>query len=551
MRKFPIGGFTALFAIGAAIFALSGCYKDNFDFNKVKQDPITWEPDIAFPIVYSTMDAEEIISISDSTNIYQYDGNNFITLIYRRRVFSQTVNDFFQFPFNQQVNENMSFGAVEIAQFTANGSASTTTNSGITFGISGPGGSQLDHVTFHSGTMTIAFTSDFQHSGTLQVSMPEMKLNGVPFLQSYPINYQGGSVNYTIDIPLAGYTMNLNNGNGPNTIPIDYTLTLNQGNGAVPTPVNQVQITHSFQEMVMQYADGDFGNFSLVINPGEVELDVEQGSHGGHLYFEDPRFKLHVKNSIGAEIQVGIDQLYASGNAGQLNIDVSSLIPSGQFTIAGAPSVGDSSITDFYFTKDNSNISQVVNGDYDKVNHALSAQVNPNGPATNFATLNSAIEVVADVELPFWGYSDHFTIIDTVEVPFDDASDFADNIEHGLLRINTVSHFPVDGLLKLYFADSNHVVLDSVLTDGSFIIRSGQVNADGKTIASTQTNNDVELDTTRINSLFDSRYLLIYADLTSTDDAGRNIKLYTEDNIEVRIGLRVKLKAKPSDINKF
>ena len=136
-------------------------------------------------------------------------------------------------------------------------------------------------------------------------------------------------------------------------------------------------------------------------------------------------------------------------------------------------------------------------------------------------------------------------------MPFDEAADFADNVERGLLRVNTVSHFPVDGLLKLYFADTAYSVIDSVLTDGSYIIRSGIVNADGKTIGSTQTNNDIELDTVRINSLFASRYLLLAADFTTTDDAQRNIKLFTEDNIEVRIGLRVKLKASPSDINDF
>jgi hypothetical protein len=136
-------------------------------------------------------------------------------------------------------------------------------------------------------------------------------------------------------------------------------------------------------------------------------------------------------------------------------------------------------------------------------------------------------------------------------VPFDDVNTLSDNIERALLRINTVSHFPVDGLLKLYFADSSLAVIDSVLTDGSFVIRSGVVNADGKTITATQTNNDIELDTQRINSLFASRFLLIYADITSTDNAGRNIKLYTEDNIEVRIGLRVKLKASPSVIDEF
>lgn len=559
MNKLSFSGFSALLAFAIIATALTGCYKDNFDFDRMREDMIEWEPDIAFPLVYSILDAEEIISISDSTNIYEYDADNFITLIYRRRVFSQTVNDFFQFPFNQQVNENMSLNAVEITEFTTTGSTATTTSSGLTFGISGPGGSQLDKVVFHSGTMNISFTSNFEHSGTLQVSIPEMRFNGTPFLQSYPINYQGGGVTFSIAIPLAGYEMDLDNGNGPNTIPINYTLTLNQGGGAVPTPANQVQINHSFEQMVMEFADGDFGNFSLVINPGSVDLDVVQSEHEGYLYFEDPRLRFRVTNSIGAEMLVGIDQFYAEGDAGQLNIDLSSLIPTGQFTVPSAPSPGDSATLEYYFTKNNSNIQAVVNDEYAEVHHDLSAEVNPGGGTHyNFASLNSAVEVVADVELPFWGYSDHFTIIDTVEVPFDEASDFADNIERALLRINTVSYFPVDGLLKLYFADTNYTVIDSVLTDGSYIIRSGVVEEtapfDGNTfkvVAPTNTNNDIELDTARINSLFQSRYLLIYADITSTNNAGHNIKLFTDDYIDVRIGLRVKLKAKPSDINDF
>ena len=118
-------------------------------------------------------------------------------------------------------------------------------------------------------------------------------------------------------------------------------------------------------------------------------------------------------------------------------------------------------------------------------------------------------------------------MLDTTEVPFDEAADFADNIERGLLRINTLSHFPVDGLLKLYFADSAYNVIDSALTDGEFIIESGLVDRDGKVISATNTNNDIELDSARIHSLFASQYLFLSADITTTDNAGRNIKLYT------------------------
>lgn len=551
------GRLAAVLAMVAIV--ITGCYKETFNFDDMKEDFITWEPDIAFPIVFSTLDAEEIISVSDSTNIYEYDSDNFITLIYRKRIFSKTVNDFFQFPVAQTLNEAINLNVAEIGVFTATGSVAKSVNSGQTFGISGPGGSQLDKVVFQSGFMRVAFTSNFEHSGNLEVSMPELRLNGSPFFQTYPIDYQGGAVNVDILIPLDGYEMDLDNGNGPNTIPIDYTLNLTQGGGATPTPSNQVQINHSFEEMVIAFADGNFGNFTLEVNPTDVDLDVVQSEHSGTLYFEDPRFRLRVTNTIGAEVDVTIDELYATDGPGaDLNLDLNSLIPGNSFTIPGAPSVGDSSVLEYYFTKNNSNIEQIVNGEYGRIYHDVRGEVNPNGPAYNFAELNSALEVVADVELPFWGYSDHFTVIDTIEVPFDEAADFADNVERGLLRINTLSHFPVDGILKLYFADSLYNVLDSVLTDGSFIIRSGVVEEtapfDGNTfrvVEPTNTNNDIELDTARINSLFNSQYLFLAADITSTNDAGHNIKLFLEDFIEVRIGLRVKLKASPSDIDDF
>lgn len=552
MRKFQIGSITALITFCAIAVLLSGCFKDDFDFDRMREDMITWEPDIAFPIVYSIIDAEEIIGLSDSTNIYEYGADNFITLIYRKRIFSQTINDIFQLPAHQQLDESISLTAGEIGTLTGTGSVETTVNSGITVSLTGPGGSQLDKMAYHSGTMRIAFTSNFEHSGTLEVSMPEMRLNGTPFLQTYLITYEGQPVSVTVDIPLAGYEMDLDNGMGPNTIPINYKLTLNEGSGATPSGANLVQINHSFEDMVMSFTDGYFGNFNLDVNPAHVDLDVIQSDHGGNIYFEDPRFRLYISNTIGAEIDVTLDEFYATGGGNpQTNVDLSSLIPGNTFTIPSAPTVGDSSVLNYYFTQANSNIKPIVNNEFEEIHHDVSGEVNPNGIAYNFATLNSALEVIADVELPFWGFSDHFTIIDTIEVPFNEAEDFADNVEKGLLRINTLSHFPVDGLLKLYFADTAYNLIDSVLTDGSYIIRSGITNADGKVVSAVNSNNDIELDSARIYSLFDASYLLLAADITSTNDASHNIKVYLEDNIEIRIGLRVKLKAKPSDINDF
>jgi len=62
MRKAPFSIFYALTALGIIAISISACTKDYFNFDNLKEDFITWEPDIAFPIVYSIVGANEVIS---------------------------------------------------------------------------------------------------------------------------------------------------------------------------------------------------------------------------------------------------------------------------------------------------------------------------------------------------------------------------------------------------------------------------------------------------------------------------------------------------------
>jgi hypothetical protein len=257
--------------------------------------------------------------------------------------------------------------------------------------------------------------------------------------------------------------------------------------------------------------------------------------------------RLTVKNTIGVPIQVAVQQLYGEGQAGTINFNYSQAMPN-PFTIAAAPALGDSSIQSFYFTRDNSNINQLVNGNFNSLHHDFDSQVNANGQVYNFASRNSVVEVKAEAELPFWGKSNHFIVEDTLEYPLGELSNIQGNIERGLLRINTVNGFPMDGILKLYLTDSLYNVIDSILADGSFVLRSGPIDANGKVITPVNTNNDVPIDSARVASIFGAKYMIIHGDMISTNDAVDNIRIYGDDRLQVRIGLQVKLKASPSDL---
>lgn len=529
-----------------AFIALSipSCTEDYFDLDRMQDDPFEWNPDLAFPLVYSSLTAADIVS-NDENNHYEYGDDGFITLVYTRTVFSETLNDFLEIPVNQSIQQGISLTVGEIAQFTNNDQIQKTVSADFGLAFNGTSGNQLDNIVFESGTMTIFISSDFQHSGSVQVAIPQLVLNGNPFLQTIGISYPGQTINQ-LNVDLAGYSMNLNAGGSANSFPVDYTLSLFDSNtgGAIPTPVNSVQIDHGFNDLVLSFADGYFGQFALEIPAGVVQLDLLED---GALYFEDPRLLLKVKNTIGVPLQVSVQQLYGQGDGGTLNFDFSQVMGN-PFTIAAAPSPGDSSVQSFYFNRTTSNISALVNGYFNSLHHDFDAAVNGGGQTYNFASRNSVVEVKAEAELPFWGKSDHFIIEDTLEYPLGELADLQGNIERGLLRINTLNGFPMDGILKLYLTDSAYNVVDSILADGSYVLRSGPIDANGKVISPVNTNNDVEIDSARVATIFGAKYMIIHGDMTSTNDAADNIRIYNDDRLQVRIGLQVKLKASPSDL---
>ena len=95
MRPFNSTKALALCFLAGVFLSINSCTEDYFDFDRIKDDPFTWTPDLAFPLVFSTLSADDIITNVDTTNIYQVDADNFVTLIYRSVIFSQTINEYF------------------------------------------------------------------------------------------------------------------------------------------------------------------------------------------------------------------------------------------------------------------------------------------------------------------------------------------------------------------------------------------------------------------------------------------------------------------------
>ena len=85
----------SLFSMIVVSLVVQSCIKDNdFDYDKIAAS--TWNPDVAVPLIHSTMTIQDIIASGDSS-IVAIDSNHLVSLIYRGKIYSISGNELFQF----------------------------------------------------------------------------------------------------------------------------------------------------------------------------------------------------------------------------------------------------------------------------------------------------------------------------------------------------------------------------------------------------------------------------------------------------------------------
>lgn len=523
----------------------------------LKEDPFTWSPDLAFPLVFSTLTAADIITNVDTTNIYLVADDNFVTLIYRNVVFSKTINDLFKIPNAIPFADSRQLSSSEVSDFNSNGFVNAPFTGDHTFDLDTTASvAQLEFVEFFDGsTMEIALVGDFLAEGSVTVSYPELTLSGIPLSHTFNFdNTTGIGLSQTASKDIAGYRLVLGAPTA-NNLEVNYAFSLTGGS---VDESNSIQAISLLSNSRIGLTEGNFGQLDLEVAPDVVDIDILDNQQEGEINFIDPRLKITMKNSFGMAMEGTINQLRAIGDGAQfIDVDYTS-VTSSTFIIDGGANPGDTNTVEWYFTGTqnvdpgaNSNIDLVVNANFEDLVYDLDASTNPAGgtPTPNWATANSALEVTADLELPFWGTAENFTIRDTIDFPIGDAEEFRDNIIEALLRVNTLNGFPVDGKLVLHFTDSLYNITTSVLNNGELLVRSGTIDGSGRVVSATNENNDIILNENRIDAVFGAKYIILDAIMNSTNGGQTPIKIYDDYDLVVNLGFQVKLSASPSDLD--
>ncbi len=540
---------TAFFLVVVLIFTISSCVKDNFEFDKLTKTQ--WNPNLAVPLVYSSLTIEDLLVNKNSGGLIVVGADKFCTLVYKGNLFSLMAKDVITIPNQQPTPFSASLTAGEISAFTGAGTITLPYSQTVTFdsGVNGP---KIDSVIFKTGNLDIALSSDFKYSGQIKIIIPNAKKNGVAFTKTLQFTYTGTvPVLSTTSGDLAGYKFDMTNGGTAfNEFVVNLEVTLS-GTGSTPLVTDQITLTQTLSNMTFDRIFGDIGQMSLSPDVDSVDISIFKNVLGtGAFTLADPKIKFLIYNSYGVPINASLSQFEGYTPGG------------GSFAITGAPTllpiqspgfnqIGQMLLDSFSLENSTpSNIASVINNTPKYLIYQLASQTNPAGGAThaNFVLDTSRLKVDMEINLPLYGTAMNFVLQDTM--PFNFGETMPDEVDYALIRTFNSNGFPFDVDLQIYFVDSLYNKLDSLVVPNQIILKSGIVNTTvgdpnyGKVISPSATTLDAVLTRTRLVNLKPAKYLLIRALANTANGGTTNIKIYSNYKLDVKLGLQVQVKAK-------
>lgn len=523
--------------------AITSCVKDNFELDKLTSTE--WNPNLAVPLVYSSLSIADMLAKQESQGLVNVDADNFCTLIYRSNLFSLVAGDLIQIPNNQPPPYVATLNTGQISALGLAGTITVPYSQTITFD-SGTNGPKIDSVIFKTGSIDVSLNSDFQYSGQIKIILPGAKKNGVVFSKTIPFTYSGSvPVTAVSSYDLAGYKFDMTNGGAAfNEFIANFEVTLS-GSGGPISPSNQIELGINLSNMTFDKIFGDIGQMSISPDVDTIDISVFKNVLGSATFsMVDPRIKVIIGNSYGVPIQASLSQFegFTPGTA--------------PYAITGAPNplpiqsptfsqVGQMLTDSFSLDNTTSNIASVINNTPKYLIYKINSLTNPAGGTThnNFVIDTSRLKLDMEIQLPLYGSASGLVLVDTI--PFELSETLPEAVEWALVRTFNSNGFPFDVNMQVYFADSLYTKLDSLVIPSQTLLQSGVVDGStGMVTAPTSTTYDATLTKARLDNLKTSKYLLVMARAATTNNGNTNVKIYSHYKVDFKLGLQVQVKAK-------
>ncbi len=540
------------------IFLFSQCMHDEYDFSKL-DDEMEITAGVLAPVAYGSLTLSDIISEFDSSSFISTNADGLLLITYEDSLFSYVADELLEIP------------SQDFIEFFIESDFTIPSGWGVgqpinldrtkDFPFSFANGEQLDSLILDEGSMVFDITSEFQHTGEITITCPNIQLDGVPFTQTIPIDVADGTFTYNEPFVLDGYTIYLSDSITPDStftyMPVDFEVEL-INSGAGLNAGEQIAVTATIENLNFDAIFGYIGDYELMTQVGDLDMGFFENTIDGYIRFEDPRINFNITNSYGVPAAVSISRMVGYNGTDSVEMTFNETMDTFGYAY---PRLSDYINNDIYkdtvisINGQNSNVADFLSFLPSNLKYSLSASSNPDGPEAsyNFVSDDSRIDIDFEFVLPLWFKADSFALEDTIDLDLIDIEDDADFIEQVSIMLEVSNGLPLDIDFQLYMVDSLYNHVDSLFNDNARpIINSAIINeADNTVLAPGIKTSLVEYTNDEIMDLSSVRYGIIRAGLkTPSNSTGDliSVKFMEDYSVDFNLSVGVDVKANTNDM---
>lgn len=527
------------------------CVNEEFDPELLSKE-IQTEPSAAVPVGYITLSLDEFLTDSTKPEQLTIDDDGFLTLKFNKQVFSRKASELFEINL-----VNSSFSKINdsdtILPVNSLVSLNITDTLFIDFELNNKSESVLDSITFDAGALNIDVSPVEEFDWNMEMNFAGLVKNG----QTCKASFSSSEADLSID--LSDYTLVLSGTeNGNNKLVIIYELTINNSDFDILPGETILDFQFATADLEYYSIFGYLGTRVIEISQQSFDIDFYNKIIDGYFHFENPQLNIIINNSFGVPLSLYFNSFIANTREGEQIEITGSGIPSEtnpeEIDYPDLSQVGDSVQDSIFLETSNTNLFTVLENAPQEIQFGLSSILNhETGEIQNFITKNSSYDIDLQLVLPIWGYSDFLLMQDTID--FNISEIYAEDIEQIqrlIFRLNITNGFPVEIDTRVYFADNEYSILDSMFTSTEKIIGASDTDGDGIADPNEDQTVDVELDSERVDKIQDAKYLIMQGRISTTNadsSPPESHKFYSDYKIEAYIGVIADLELNSDDIS--
>ena len=387
-----------------------------------------------------------------------------------------------------------------------------------------------------SGVLAITVNSSIHAAGKVRIELPTVTKNGQPAV--FDTLTDGTQTSYNQEFDLTGYAIDLSQGTNQRYNVLPYTSSVQLFQSAEYVTINandQVSFSADLKNVQVGYVEGDLGQESIDIDPGEFRFNIgELNKLNGDFRLLNPEISLKVTSSVGvpAVLKANFKGYNTDGETADLNpspLNVPYPASRTEGTITGT-------IT---YNKTNSEIVNFISlPPDDKIAYSGSVSFNPDEavyPSTpNFITDQSKFVLGLMADLPLEIQSQGFEINDTLDLNMDNVN----QVDSVTLTATITNGIPLDFRFEIAFIDtlSGTQYGDPILTE---TISGAKTDDQGDYLQPTITKTEIELTPEKINDLNQSNGIALKIRLASPNQGSTPARIYSDSEFRVSLGVKV------------